>query len=58
MLGRDLLIKMGVQINFGPEEMEVLDKNGPIHALTLAQEKEHKLFPQPAYLQARYFRGS
>lgn len=47
LLGRDLFAKMGGQIHFGPEEVEVLDKNGPIHVLTLALEEEYKLFPQP-----------
>lgn len=48
LLGRDLLIKMGAQIHVGPERVEVLFKNGPIHVLTLAPEEEYKLFPQPA----------
>jgi hypothetical protein len=37
LLGRDLLTKMETHY-FGLEGVEVLDKNGPIHALTLAQE--------------------
>lgn len=48
LLGRDLLIKMGAQIHVGPERVEILVKNGPIHVLTLAPEEEYKLFPQLA----------
>lgn len=48
LLGRDLCIKMGAQIHVGPERVEVLVKNGPIHVLTSAPEEEYKLFPQPA----------
>lgn len=39
---------MGAQIHVGPERVEVLVKNGPIHVLTLVPEEEYKLFPQPA----------
>jgi hypothetical protein len=46
--GKRDLTKMGAQIHFSPEGVEVLGMNGPVHALTLALEKEHKLFPQPA----------
>lgn len=41
------LTKIGAQIHFGPEGVKLLDKNGPIHILTLALE-EYKLFPQPS----------
>lgn len=33
MLGKELLTKMGAQIHFNPDGVEVLDKNGPIHVL-------------------------
>lgn len=46
--GKRLCIKMGAQIHVGPERVEVLVKNGPIHVLTSAPEEEYKLFPQPA----------
>lgn len=39
---------MGAQIHVGPERVEVLVKNGPIHVLTLAPEQGYKLFPQLA----------
>lgn len=48
LLGRDLLTKMGAQIHFDPEKVKVLDKNSPIHVLTLALGEKHKLFPQLA----------
>jgi hypothetical protein len=35
-LGRDLLPKLRTQIHVGPEGVEVLYKNGPVHILTLA----------------------
>lgn len=38
LLRRDLLTKMETQIHFGPEGVH--DKNGPIHALTLALEEK------------------
>lgn len=47
--GENLLTKMGTQIHFGPEGVEVLDKNGPTDVLTLAID-EYKLFPQPMTL--------
>lgn len=47
LLGRDPLTKMGAQIHFGPEGVKVLNKNGPIHVLTLVLEEEYKLFPWP-----------
>lgn len=48
LMERDLLIKTGAQIHFDPEEMRMLDKDGPIHVLTLALKTEYKFFLQPA----------
>lgn len=45
MLGRDLFAKMGGQTHFGPEGVEVLDKNGPTHVLTLALERRIQIVP-------------
>lgn len=36
---------MGTQIHFGPEGVKVLDKNGPVHVMTLVLEEDYKLSP-------------
>lgn len=43
--------------HFGPEGVEVLDKNGLICVLTLALDEEYKLYPQPVPSPTRYSRG-
>lgn len=46
-MGKDLLTKMEAKIHFGPDGVEVLEKNESIHVLTFPEE-ENKLFSQSA----------
>lgn len=46
LLGRDLLTKIGAKIHFSPKGVQVLNKNSPIHVLTVALE-EYKLYVTP-----------
>jgi hypothetical protein len=47
LLARQLLTKMGAKIHFDPEGVQVLNKNSPIHELTMKLEEEYKLYPTP-----------
>lgn len=44
LLGHGLLTKVGAQIRFGPEGVQVLSKDSPIRVLTVAPEEEYKLY--------------
>ncbi|XP_037382666.1 uncharacterized protein LOC119258442, partial [Talpa occidentalis] len=48
LIGRDLLTKVGAQISFGQEGVEIKDfKGSPLHVLTISLQDEYRLLVAP-----------